>query len=420
MKSKKGKSGIIAFLKGLGPGLITGASDDDPSGIATYSQAGAQFGLMTLWTALLTTPLMIAIQEMCARIGVVTKTGLVRVIKNHYSKPMLYLIVLISFPAVIFNIGADIAAIGAVSNLLIPQVPAAIFSIFFTVLLLVTLIQFSYRQISSILKWLCIVLFSYFVVPFLVHVNWSSVLYHTVVPTITLNSNFILIIVALLGTTISPYLFFWQASTEAQVMNQPKRHLVVNKKIITNMESDVDTGMIFSNLIMFFIILTAGTILFNAGITQINTVQQAADALRPLAGNYAYLLFAIGVMGAALIAIPVLGGSLSYMYAEIRGSSAGLDKKFHQAKGFYLVLIISLALGVILNFIGLSPIKMLIYSAVLYGLTAPILILLIIHICNNKSILGKYVNGKLSNAVGILTFLIMAVAAVGLIYFLIT
>jgi len=420
MASRKKESGIIKFLKNLGPGLITGASDDDPSGIATYSQAGAQFGLSTLWTALLTTPLMISIQEMCARIGVVTKQGLASVIKNNYSKPILYLIMLISFPAVIFNIGADIAAIGAVSNLLVPQVPAALFSIVFTILLVVALIEFSYKKISSILKWLCLALFSYFVVPFLIRVNWQSVIYHTVIPTISLNQSFILIIVALLGTTISPYLFFWQASSEAEVMNQPKKQIVVNKKIISNMEFDVDIGMLFSNFIMFFIILTAGTILFNAGITQINTVQQAATALKPLAGNYAYLLFSIGVIGAALIAIPVLGGSLAYMYAEIRGSGGGLDKKFHEARGFYLILIISLAIGVLLNFIGISPIKMLIYSAVLYGLTAPVLILLILHICNNKSILGKYVNGKLSNVVGIITFIIMTAAAVGFIYFLVT
>ena len=206
------KSKIIKFLKNLGPGLVTGASDDDPSGIATYSQAGAQFGLATLWTALISTPLMIAIQEMCARIAIVTKKGLAGAIKMNYSKTILYLIVLVTFPAVILNIGADISAIGAVSNLLLPQIPATLFSIIFTVVLALALIWFSYKKIASILKWLCLILLSYFIVPFLVNQNWQRIILSTFIPTIVFSKEFVLIIVALLGTTISPYLFFWQAS----------------------------------------------------------------------------------------------------------------------------------------------------------------------------------------------------------------
>jgi len=265
------------------------------------------------------------------------------------------------------------------------------------------------------MKWLCLAFFAYFVVPFLVGQNWQYVITNLIIPTISLNKDFILILVAILGTTISPYLFFWQTSSEVEEMHHSKS-LVVNKRIISDMKIDVDMGMLFSNVIMFFIILTTGTVLFNAHITQINTVDQAALALRPLAGNAAYLLFALGVLGSAFIAIPVLAGSLSYMYAEALGSGAGLDKKFHEAKSFYMVLIISLAVGLLMNLVGLSPIKMLIYSAVLYGLIAPILILLILHICNNRSILAKYVNGRLSNALGIITFIVMAAVAVLFLY----
>ena len=409
------KSRLKKFLEKLGPGLITGVSDDDPSGIATYSQAGATFGLSTLWTAIVSTPLMIAIQEMCGRVGVVAHKGLAGVIKEHYSKPILYFIVLITFPATILNIAADISAIGAVSNLLIPQIPAILFSVLFTVLLAAFLIKFSYRKISSLLKWLCLAMFAYLIVPFLVGHNWQQVALSTFIPSITLSKNFIMILVALFGTTISPYLFFWQASTEVEDQNHSHKHLIVNKSI-RNMDFDIDIGMIFSNVIMFFVIFTTGTVLFNAGVTNINTVSQAADALRPLAGNASYLLFALGIIGSGLIAIPVLAGSLSYIYAEVRGLEESLDKKFHQAKGFYIVLIIAMAIALLIDFAGISPITMLIYTAVLYGIISPILIALILHISNNRSILGNYVNGKLSNVLGILTFVIMAVAAIALLY----
>lgn len=401
----------------LGPGLITGASDDDPSSIATYSQAGAQFGLSTLWTALITTPLMVSVQEMCGRIGIVTHSGLASVIKKNYSKKVLYPIVLLSFAAVILNIGADIAGVGAVSNLLVPQIPSELFSVIFTVLLAACLIRFPYRKIASILKWLCLALFSYFLVPFLIGLNWQHVLANAVIPTIEWNNNFLLILVALFGTTISPYMFFWQASTEVEDMNHSYKSLIISRKIIHDMRLDTYVGMILSNLVMFFIILTTGTVLFNAGITNISTVDQAANSLRPLAGNACYLLFALGIIGSGLIAIPVLAGSLSYIYADVLGVEESLDKKFHEAKGFYLVIVISLAIGLLTNFIGISPIMMLIYAAVLYGLIAPILIVLILHICNKKSILGNHVNGKLSNVLGAITVAIMAVAAISLLYF---
>jgi len=414
---KKGRTNKIEkFWKLLGPGLVSGASDDDPSGIATYSQAGAQFGLSTLWTAIIAFPLMAIIQQMCARIGIVTSQGLTGTLKKHYSRPILYLMLLFSFPAIIMNIGADIAAMGAVGNMLFPSVDATFFSVFFTVLLLGLIIYLPYQKIASTLKYLCIVMLVYFVVPFLYKQDFSEIIKATFIPTIRFDKHFIAIIVGILGTTISPYLFFWQASVEVEEMKNKNKHIIVNKKIIHEINQDVDFGMTFSGLVMYFIILTTGTVLFKGGIHQIDTVEQAAVALKPLAGNLAYLLFAIGVIGTGLIAIPVLSGSLSYIFTETFGWEQGLDKKFHEAKGFYLIIAISLILGLSLNYIGISPINALIYTAILYGLTAPVLIAIILHIANNKKIMGRNVNSVTVNILGFLAFIIMTLAAGTLIY----
>ncbi len=407
---------FIHFWKILGPGLVTGASDDDPSGIATYSQAGAAYGLSTLWTSLITFPLMASIQEMCARIGLVTSHGLAGTLKSNYSKPVLYLMLLFSFPAIVMNIGADIAGMGAVGNLLFPSIHAIYFSVVFTIILLGLIIYLPYQKIAAILKYLCIILLVYLIVPFLYKQNVTAILKSTFIPTIRFDKNFISILVAILGTTISPYLFFWQATMVSEDVIQKKKHLVVNKRIIHEMKQDVDFGMLFSNLVMFFIILTTGTVLFNAGIHQIDTVEQAAQALKPLAGNLAYLLFAVGVIGTGFLAIPVLSGSLSYIITETFGWEKGLDKKFNKAKAFYFIIAISLILGLLMQYIGLSPIKALIYSAILYGLTAPVLIAIILHISNNKRIMGKFTNGKISNILGFATLILMTVAAVILIY----
>jgi len=412
--NKKPSSKLLRFWKILGPGLVTGASDDDPSGIATYSQAGAAYGLSTLWTALITFPLMASIQEMCARIGLVTSHGLAGTLKANYSKPVLYLMLLLSFPAIIMNIGADIAGMGAVGNLLFPSIHATYFSIVFTILLLVLMVYLPYQKIAAILKYLCIVLFVYLVIPFLYQQDWVAVLKATFIPTIKFDKNFISVLVAILGTTISPYLFFWQATMEVE--EKGKKHLVVNKRIIHEMKQDVDFGMLFSNVTMFFIILSTGSVLFNGGIHQIDTVEQAAQALKPLAGNSAYILFAAGIIGTGFLAIPVLSGSLSYIITETFGLKGGLDKKFHQAKAFYTIIAISLILGLSMNYVGISPIKALIYSAILYGMTAPILIAIILHISNNKKIMGKFTNGKTSNILGFTALILMSVAAVILIY----
>ncbi len=417
MNSKKSKSNkLTRFWKLLGPGLVTGASDDDPSGIATYSQAGAAFGLSTLWTAILAFPLMAAIQKMCAKIGLVTKQGLTGTLKKHYPKPILYVMLVFSFPAIVLNIGADIAGMGAVGNLLFPSIDATYFSVVFTVILLALIIYLPYQKIAAILKYLCIVMIVYFIVPFLYKQDFKEILKATFIPTIRFDKEFIAILVGILGTTISPYLFFWQASVEVEEMKSRKKQLMVNKKIINDMKQDVDFGMSFSGLVMFFIILTTGTVLFKAGVHQIDTVEQAAMALKPLAGNMAYLLFAIGVIGTGLIAIPVLCGSVSYIFAETFGWEQGLDKKFHEAKAFYMIIAISLVLGLSLNYIGISPIKALIYTAVLYGLTAPVLIAIILHISNNKTIMGEFVNSKTTNILGFAALIIMTAAAGALIY----
>jgi len=415
-KEKK-QSKVKRFLRILGPGLITGASDDDPSGIATYSQAGAQFGLGTLWTALITFPLMAAIQEMCARIGVVTSKGLTSNIRNNYPRSILYVMILFTFPAVILNISADIAAMGAVGNLIFPSIPSYFFTIGFTAILMALIIYLPYKKIAAILKWLCAFLLLYLIVPFLVKQDWGEIAKHTFIPTIKFDKDFISILVAILGTTISPYLFFWQASMEAEDMKHKKKMLIVDKTMIQKMDMDVDFGMFFSNLVMFFIILTTGTVLFKEGITEITTVEQAAKALEPLAGKLSYLLFALGVIGTGLLAIPVLTGCLSYMLSETFNWNGGLDKKYYEAKPFYWVIIISLLIGLAINYIGINPVQALIYTAILYGITSPVLIAVILHISNNKKVMGKFTNGKWSNILGVIALLFMTVSAVLLIYF---
>lgn len=416
MRTTKSFSAKIKFFfTTLGPGLITGASDDDPSGIATYSQAGAQFGLATLWTAMFTFPLMAAVQGMCARIGIVTREGLTRTLRSHYPKYILYLMMLFSFPAITLNIGADIQGMGAVANLLFPKVPVFAFCLIFSVILIYIIIKFPYQKIASILKWLCITLFLYITIPFLVKQNWLEVLKSTVIPTIQFNKDFFSILVAILGTTISPYLFYWQTTMEAE--DVVHKNIMVNKRVLNEMKEDVNAGMFFSNLVMYFIILATGVVLHANGVTKIDTVEQAAKALEPVAGKFAYILFAIGVIGTGFLAIPVLAGSLSYILAETFGWKEGLDKKFYQAKGFYITGIISIIIGLTLNFAGVSPVQSLIYTAILYGLTSPVMIAVILHISNNKKIMGKFTNRPHSNILGIITLILMTTAAIALIYF---
>jgi Mn2+/Fe2+ NRAMP family transporter len=394
---------------------VTGASDDDPSGIATYSQAGAGFGFSTLWTALLTLPLMITVQEMCARIGLVTRKGLTAVIRLYYPKPVLWLIVLVSFPAIILNIGANLAGMGAVAHMLVPGIPGPVFNILFGISITYLTIALPYRRIANILRWLCLSLLCYLIVPFLTTTDWLQVFWHSLIPEIRWDKDFIMIIVALLGTTISPYLFFWQTSMEVEEVKV--RRLVVDKRVLDDMQQDVRGGMFFSNLVAFFIILTTGSVMFPAGVRQISTVQDAAQALRPLAGDMSYMLFSVGVIGTGLLSIPVLAGAMSYMVSEAFGWKEGLNKKFHEAKGFYGVMILSILSALLINMSGLSPMRALILTAVVYGVMAPVVIAIILHICNNRLIMGDRVNGRWTNIFGWLALILMSAAAIVLLYF---
>jgi len=412
---RRRRSRWAALRRQLGPGLVTGASDDDPSGIATYSQAGAGFGLSTLWTSLLTLPLMIAVQEMCARIGLVTRKGLTAIIRLYYPKPVLWLIVLVSFPAIILNIGANLSGMGAVANMLAPSIPAPVFNILFGISITYVTIALPYRKISNILRWLCLSLLCYMIVPFLIRTDWPLVFWHSLIPEIRRDRDFIMIIVALLGTTISPYLFFWQTSMEVEEVKV--RRLVVDKRVLDDMQQDVKGGMFFSNLVAFFIILTTGSVMFPAGVCNISTVQEAAMALRPLAGDMSYLLFSVGVIGTGLLSIPVLAGAMSYMVSEAFGWKEGLNRKFHQARGFYGVMMVSILSALLINFSGLSPMRALILTAVVYGVMAPVVIAIILHICNNRLIMGDQVNGRWSNLFGWSALLLMSAAAITLLYY---
>jgi Mn2+/Fe2+ NRAMP family transporter len=305
-----------------------------------------------------------------------------------------------------------------VANLLIPAVPTFAFCIVFTAILLFVIIQYSYQRMAGLLKWLCIGLLLYLVIPFLVHPDWREVARRTFIPSIRLNKEFLGILVAILGTTISPYLFFWQATMEAEDVEHSKRkRIFVDKRMLDDMRKDVNAGMFFSNLVMYFIILTAGVVLYGAGVRQIDTVEQAAHSMKPLAGELSYVLFAVGVIGTGFLAIPVLAGSVSYMLAETFNFSKGLDKKFYQAKRFYGVIIVSLIAGLCLQFLGISPVQALLYTAILYGLTAPVMIVLLLHIGNNKKIMGKHTNSVFSNVLGMLTLLLMTAAGAALIWF---
>ena len=294
---------VKKVLRILGPGLITGASDDDPSGIATYSQAGAQFGLSVLWTAFITFPLMAAIQGMCARIGIVTSQGLTVTIKNNYPRVLLYAMLILSFPAITLNIGADLQGIGAVSHMIIPFIPVSVFCICFTAILMYIIIKYPYKKIAMILKWLCLSLLLYIIVPFLTKQDWGLIAKSTFIPSIKLDKEYLSIIVAILGTTISPYLFFWQTTMEVEE-NKNKSRVMINKRVLTDMRKDVNIGMLLSNVVMFFIILTTATVLYTSGIRNIVTVDQAAKALEPLAGKLTYLIFALGIISTGVSSHP--------------------------------------------------------------------------------------------------------------------
>jgi len=406
----------------LGPGLTTGASDDDPSGIATYSQAGAQYGFGLLWLAAFTFPLMAVVQEMCARIGLVTGRGLAGNIRIHFGRKVLYISTLFLFAANTFNIGADIGAMANAVQLIKPHFNSAVLVVGFTILILLVQIFTPYAKYAKYLKWLALILFAYILSALLAKPDWVAVVKSAVQPHVSLSKDQLLLICAVLGTTITPYLFFWQTSQEVEeqiAIGQKtikERTMSCDPEHVKKMRIDVWSGMFLSNLVMFFIIAAAGSVLFSHGLHNINTAAQAAEALRPFAGNATYYLFAIGILGMGLLAIPVLAASSAYAISESLGKRQGLNNKLKRGYAFYGVIIISMLTGLGLNFVGLNPIKALIYSAVLNGMVAPIILVLILLIARNKHIMGEWKNGKASAVLGWSLAGLMTVSGVAAIY----
>jgi len=415
-----------AYWKMLGPGLTTGASDDDPSGIATYSQAGARFGTQLLWLAPFTFPLMATIQEMCARIGLVTGRGLAGNIRLHYPRWVLYSCTGLLFGANILNIGADIGAMAKATELVIPQINFGFFVFFFTILSLALQIFTTYEKYARYLKWLALILLSYVFSALSMQLNWLEILTNTVVPKIKFSADQLVLIAAILGTTISPYLFFWQTSQEVEEeilegkTSIKLRQEETTDKELKNMRIDVWSGMFLSNLVMFFIIAAASGTLHLSGITDIETADQAAIALKPIAGNQAFLLFTLGIIGTGLLAVPVLAGSASYALSESFGWKSGLYRKLKQAYAFYGVIIISMILGLLLNFLNINPIKALIYSALANAVVAPVILILIVHMSGNIKIMGNKANGLATNLLGWLVVGIMFLASGTTLYYLVT
>ncbi len=404
----------------LGPGLITGAADDDPSGIATYSQAGAAFGYGMLWIALITLPLMASVQLMCARVGIVARSGLASVLRQHYPRWLLWLACALLLFGNTVNIAADLGGMAAGAALL-TGVSAVWFVPAFTALILALLVLASYERMTRVLKWLTLALFSYVLAGFLAHPDGVKVLRGTLVPHIQWSREFLLMFVAILGTTISPYLFFWQAAQSAEqdaywrqrLIGRPQRAL---ERELRAAGRDVNAGMFFSNAIMYFIVLTAAATLHRAGITNVATAQEAAAALRPMAGPAAALLFTAGLVGTGMLGVPVLAGSAAYAVAEAAAWRAGMDEKVHTARQFYAVIAFAMIVGMVLNFAHVNAIKLLIWSAVINGLLAPPLIAIILVVCNNREVMGAHRNSRAMNVLGGLAALMMTGAGVALIW----
>jgi NRAMP (natural resistance-associated macrophage protein)-like metal ion transporter len=428
------------WLRIIGPGLITGAADDDPSGIGTYSQAGAAYGSGMLWLALYMLPLMIAVQEMCGRIGLVTGHGLAGVIKAHYSRRVLRIAVTLLVIANTINIGADLGAMAASTRLLIPGAPFFLVLFLFAVVIIVVEVYVPYQHYARVLKILSLTLLAYIVTGFVIHPEWGPLLVSTIIPQLQFTPQYLALVVALLGTTISPYLFFWQASEEVEesalrqsagepsagphaapvdaprddkkvaAASGPKRVGLVQQ--LKDLRLDTALGMLASEVTAWFIIMTAGSTLHLHGITSIQTADQAAAALRPLAGPFAETLFALGIVGTGLLAIPVLAGSSAYGVAEAFGWNEGLGQSARNARGFYGVIALATLVGTLINVIGINPITALVYTAFLNGVIAVPLLVLLLLIANNRGIMGEYTNRRLSNVVGIITAVLMGIAAV--------
>lgn len=421
------KTSILRLFKLLGPGLVTGAADDDPSGIATYSQTGAQFGFGQLWTALYQTPLLLAVQECCGRIGMVTGKGLAGVIKEHYSRSILIGVVLLVVVANTINIGADIAAVAAAARLVVAA-PLWLFAVITTVVVVTLEVRVTYKTYAKFLKWLALALLSYPATTFMIEEPWGKIIYASLVPHIEFSFDFLFIITGVFGTSISPYLFFWQTSQEVEeelALDLPKDRSGrprLPRNFLQRMRIDTTIGMISAELVQWFIIITTGSVLFGHGIKTVNSAADAAKALEPLvrsfpdAGQVARDLFAVGIIGLGLLAIPVLAGSAAYALAEALDWKVGLSRKFAEARGFYGIIILSTGIGLLLNFVGIDPFKALVLTAVINGVTAVPLLFVIARINGNAKILGVNRGGLLSRGFVWLTFAVMALAAAALFY----
>lgn len=402
----------------LGPGLTTGASDDDPSGIATYSQAGARYGFQLLWLAPFTFPLMGVVQEMCARIGLVTGQGLAANIRKHFPRWVLYACTALLFSANTFNVGADLGAMAKAVQLLYPATDFALLVFGFTVFSLLLQVFSTYERYAKYLKYLALILFSYVLSALLIKdLDWQAIIFAGLTPSIEFSKDQLLMICAVLGTTISPYLFFWQTSQEVEdeILKGKKKinqRLGASKHEISDMRADVWSGMFLSNAIMFFIIVACGATLHASGITTIESAADAAEALRPLAGEATYILFTLGIIGTGLLAVPVLAGSAAYAVSEAFQWKNGLHHKLKHAYAFYGILIISMGVGLQLNFVGLDPIKALIYSAVANGIIAPVALVLILLLSNSEKIMGKWANSPLIKTVGWAVVGIMTIVSI--------
>lgn len=395
---------------------MTGAADDDPSGIGTYSQVGAAFGFQFLWTAVAALPLAIAVQETTARLGLFSGKGLAVLIKQEFPKWVLYLALALVVGANSFNIGADLGSMAAATRLLIP-IPQTVLVVAFTVLMAALEIVIPYRQYSKVLRWLCFSLVSYIAVLFIVNVSWNEVVRNVVIPNLSFRRAEIAAVIAIFGTTISPYLFFWQTSEEVEEgpvrASDSPQHVRMH---LRSMRGDVTAGMFSGVFVMFAIMVTSAASLNANGILNVGTAQDAARALEPLAGSSAKYLFAIGILGTGLLAVPVLAGASSYAISEALGWKEGLGLKFSQARGFYYVILGSMVLGLAMNFFGLNPVRALYLSAVLNGLAAPPLIVMIWLLAQRRHVLGEHISGKLSQALVALAALVSALLPIVFIF----
>lgn len=410
-----GSISIRRFLNRLGPGLITGASDDDPSGIGTYTQAGAALGFATLWTAIVTLPLMVVVQHICAKIGMVSGRGLAGVLHRYYPRMLLYPVVIGLVIANTINAGTDIAAIAAAINMFVP-VPISAMVIPIAVAIVILQVWGSYHLIVRVFKWLTLSLFAYVIAAFLARPDWPAVLQATFVPQFRFDSQYVTTIVAILGTTISPYLFFWEASEEVEEEKEEGRNSIASRRGATDAEikkEKIDTvvGMVFCNLVFYFVIVSAGATLHATGQMNIQSATEAAQALRPLAGNFATVLFGIGLIGAGLLAIPVLTGSAAYAVAETFNWPSGLNETPRHARKFYAVIAASTLVGVIIDFAGINPINALFWTAVINGVVAPPLLVVVMLVSNNKRVMGKRTNSLVTNIIGWAAAAIMFAAA---------